>query len=108
MPEENVRPWGRYEVIEKIKIIYVNPNQQLSLQYHEYRNEDWRILSGSGEVQIGEQKYLARVGDEFRIPRMQKHRIRAGEEGLSFLEIATGEVDEDDIVRLEDDYGRLK
>jgi len=108
MPEENVRPWGRYEVVGKTKIITVKANQKLSFQYHKNRDEFWRILSGSGEVQINENKFPAKEGDTFQIKKTEKHRIIAGENGIVFLEIATGLVDEDDIVRLDDEYGRVK
>ncbi len=106
MPEENIRPWGRYDIVGKTKVISVNPNEGFSLQYHQRRDEFWRVLSGSGRVTIGEETYDAKEGDAYQIPKGTIHRMEAGPEGISFLEIATGNVDEDDIVRLEDKYGR--
>ena len=109
MENENIRPWGRYEILNmtKIKRIDVNPNQRLSLQYHRHRDETWNILTGSGKVRIGAETFQAKPGDEYKIPRNISHRAEAGPEGLSFLEIATGKiVEESDIVRQEDDYKR--
>lgn len=106
--EQTKRPWGEYIVIEKTKIIKVKPNQKLSLQYHENRDEFWQITKGSGKVTINEKIIEAKSGDTFTIPKKTKHRIESYEKGIEFLEIATGEVDEDDIIRLEDDYNREK
>ena len=106
------RPWGKFEQFchnEKVtvKIITVKPNSQLSLQYHNKRDEFWKILSGSGKVIIGEKIFDAKMGDTFTIPKKVKHRMIT-EKGITFLEIATGEVDEEDIVRIEDEYKRDK
>jgi len=106
MPEQDERPWGNYKVVEKTKIITVKPNSRLSLQYHNHRDEFWRIISGEGKVIIGEKEYTSKKGDTFMIPKKTKHRVMTEESEMVFLEIATGIVDEDDIVRLEDDYDR--
>jgi cytidyltransferase-like protein len=106
MVEETKRPWGEYKVIGKTKIIKVNPNQKLSLQYHNNRDEFWKILEGNGKVIIKDKEYPARKGNSFNIMKKQKHRIIAGDKGIKFLEIATGEVNEEDITRLEDEYNR--
>lgn len=118
MAEENVRPWGRYDVIYedrigevtiKVKKIKVNPNQRLSLQYHGCRDEYWSIIEGFGEVERNDEVLPAKCGDEFLIPRGMIHRITAGPKGINFLEIAVGHrVDESDIVRVKDDYGRVE
>ncbi len=109
--EKDVRPWGgfeRFTLNEKstLKIITVNANEEFSLQTHARRDEFWRVLSGYGTVTVGEGQEEANPGDEFFIPRGVTHRAEGGEEGLVFLEIAFGEFDESDIVRLEDKYGR--
>jgi mannose-6-phosphate isomerase-like protein (cupin superfamily) len=108
---EEKRPWGafrRFTLNQKatVKIITVNPNQELSLQQHAHRDEEWRILSGSGFVVVGDTKTEVRPGQEFFVTRGMKHRVAGGPEGLTFLEIAFGDFDEKDIVRLEDNYGR--
>lgn len=111
MNKEN-RPWGWFETIEeknnyKLKKIYVNPNQQFSLQYHNYREEHWIIIEGSGTIILNENIFLANVGDFFKIAVKQVHRMKAGSSGVLFYEVQMGDkCEETDIERLEDDYGR--
>lgn len=105
------RPWGNFVQFVKnekatVKIISVNPLETLSLQYHERRSEFWRVIGGEGFVTIGDKEIPAGEGDEFTVPVKEKHRMRAGAPGLKVLEISLGEFDENDIVRLEDKYGR--
>jgi mannose-6-phosphate isomerase len=105
------RPWGYFERFtlnepSTVKIISVLPNQTLSLQQHEHRDEEWKIIRGSGEVIIGETTTPVKPGDEFFVARQTKHRVIGGPEGLQFLEVSLGDFDEKDIVRFEDKYGR--
>lgn len=107
----DTRPWGRFEQFIKnekatVKIITVNPGEAFSLQTHGKREEFWRVIMGSGTVTIAEKTYAAKGGDSFLIPKGIAHRAQAGENPLVFLEIAFGEFDEGDIVRIEDRYGR--
>jgi len=109
--EKDIRPWGMFErftLNEKstVKVITVNAGEAFSLQTHTHRQEFWRILSGSGTVMHGEETSSAKAGDEFMIEQGIQHRAEGGPEGLVFLEIAFGEFDETDIVRLQDKYGR--
>ncbi len=108
MTEETVKPWGNYKVVGKTKIIEVNPNQKLSYQSHNFRDEFWLILNGDGNIVIEDLEKKASVGDDFYIAKGIKHRAIAGDKGLTFLEISTGIIDENDIIRYEDDYGRVK
>ncbi len=106
------RPWGQFKQFTHnepatVKILTVEPHQELSLQYHEHRKEFWQVLSGSGIIQIEDERIPAKKGDEFTILEGQKHRIIAESEQLEVLEISYGEFDENDIVRLEDKYGRI-
>ncbi len=106
------RPWGSFTQFSKnepstVKIITVNSNAALSLQHHAKRREFWKIIGGEGIVTVGEEEYSAKVGDEFMIEIGELHRIKAGENGITFLEIAFGDFDEADIVRIEDEYGRV-
>ena len=108
------RPWGWYETIEspdktyKLKKIYVAPNQRFSLQYHSHRMEHWIIVEGSGTVQLNEYTEEVYPGKHFRIPQESRHRMTAGDRGILFYEVQYGtHCNEDDIVRLEDDYGRI-
>ena len=110
--EKEVRPWGNFERFTlnepcTVKIITVEPNQQLSLQQHEHRDEEWKILRGSGIVTVVDTKTAVTPGDEFRVLRGERHRVASGIDGLQFLEISFGQFDENDITRLEDNYGRV-
>lgn len=105
------RPWGSFERFTKevpstVKIITVHHGQSISLQYHEHRQEFWRILEGEPVVTIGDKEILAKPGFEFFIDKHVRHRIAATTNGVKFLEIALGHFEENDIVRLEDKYGR--
>lgn len=106
------RPWGNFRQfshneLSTVKIIKVFPNESLSLQSHEKRSEFWHVISGSGTVEIGGVKKDTILGDEHEIEVGEKHRLSAGVDGISVLEIATGEFDENDIIHYEDKYGRV-
>ena len=105
------RPWGSFERFTlnenaTVKTITLKPGARFSLQHHLHRTEFWHVLSGTGTARIGDEEHEAKKGDEFEIPCGSTHRMTAGTEGITFLEIALGNFDEDDIVRTEDDYGR--
>lgn len=111
--EADRRPWGYYEVLSdepahKVKRIIVYPGQRLSLQRHRRRAEHWFILSGEALVTLGEKEMSLKKGESTNIPQGKAHRIaNAGKEPLAFIEVQTGEYfGEDDIERIEDDYGR--
>lgn len=89
-----------------VKIITVAPDQILSLQSHKKRSEFWKVISGSGFVEIDGAREAVDLGDEKMIPLGAKHRMQAGPNGMRILEIAFGEFDEEDIIRYEDKYGR--
>ena len=110
------KPWGSYEVLldeptYKVKRIILNPDQQFSLQYHNHRFEYWTIVEGSGIITLkGQTKEKVKScipGDVFHIFPKDLHRASAGLDGLTFIEVQRGQCSEDDIVRIEDDYGRL-
>ena len=106
------RPWGYYELIDSspchwYKRISVNPGNRLSLQKHKKRDEFWVIECGVGKVTINDEVFDAVRGKTFFIPRDAVHRVSCTSKlSLIFTEVAVGEVSEDDIVRLEDDYNR--
>lgn len=105
------RPWGKFEQfthneISTVKILTVKPGEQLSLQYHHHREEFWRVLSGDPIVLVGDKEVTAKAGDEFFIKQGDHHRLMGGEQEAQVMEIAFGDFDENDIVRLEDNYGR--
>jgi len=106
------RPWGQFDQFTKnetvtVKILSINLNTSLSLQYHNHRDEFWRVISGHPILTIGDKKIKAKSGDEFTIPKLEKHRIEAKDDAVQILEISYDpNFDENDIVRLEDIYGR--
>tara|TARA_B100001250_G_scaffold106945_1_gene90161 strand:- start:1144 stop:1527 length:384 start_codon:yes stop_codon:yes gene_type:complete len=107
------RPWGWYKCICRgenyaVKKIWVEPNQRLSLQYHQHRAEHWTVVKGSGVVTRGNMDTPCKPGDTFDIGIEQRHRLSGGEEGVLIIEVQRGECREDDIIRLEDDYGRVQ
>jgi len=107
------RPWGSFEVVGEwsgkitVKILKVEPRSRLSLQKHRHRREEWLCLSGSADVQLGRRKFRMKVGDWARVQRNQLHRIYS-EGGAEILEVSVGKFSEEDIVRIEDDYGRAE
>ena len=112
-PYRDERPWGEelwltrdYAAPSMVKIITVNPGESLSLQHHSNRDEFWHVLSGNGTAEIGADRIALEPGKECYAPRGTNHRIVGGTSVLVFLELAFGEFDENDIVRLEDRYGR--
>ena len=111
--QEAFRPWGSYKILEedknfKVKRIEVNSKAQLSLQLHEHRSEHWIIVEGEGEAVIDEKVIKVKSNDKLFIPKSSKHRIKNnGLQSLVFIEVQYGDsLDEDDIVRFEDIYGR--
>ena len=106
------RPWGHFttyvtnESDVTVKVIVINPNQRLSMQYHSERTERWICLQGRAVAEIKGRRHILRPTKEVTVPVGAKHRLGAGPEGAMILEIAEGRFSEDDIVRLEDDYRR--
>ena len=111
------RPWGSFENLLdtdycKVKRIIVKPGQRLSYQYHHKRSECWVVVQGRATVTLDDKEFEYESGNQFgnivNIPVGTKHRVRNDEEiDLIFIETQTGTYfGEDDIVRLEDDYGR--
>lgn len=108
------KPWGTYSVLgvserHKIKNITVMPEKKLSLQLHYHRNEHWAVVKGIALVQVDNNEFFLRTGESTFIKEGQKHRLsNPGRIPLEMIEVQLGEVvDEEDIVRFEDDYGRL-
>jgi mannose-1-phosphate guanylyltransferase/mannose-6-phosphate isomerase len=107
------RPWGWYETVSetagsKVKRIHVHPGHKLSLQKHQRRGEHWVVVLGVARVTIGQREFDVTVGGHCDIEQMQVHRLRNCTDGpLEIIEVQIGEyLGEDDIVRLEDGYGR--
>jgi len=107
------KPWGRFEQYTHnlpctVKIITVAPGGMLSRQYHKKRDELWVVLDPGARVELDGKVLYPEVEEKLFIPRETVHRLSAsaGESAVRILEISFGEFDEDDIVRLEDVYGR--
>lgn len=108
------RPWGWYDTIDedshfKVKRIHVNPGATLSLQKHQHRSEHWVIVKGIAEVTNGNQISRLVENQSTFIPKGEIHRLKnLGNTILEIIEVQTGEhLDELDIVRFEDNYGRV-
>jgi mannose-1-phosphate guanylyltransferase/mannose-6-phosphate isomerase len=109
------RPWGFYKttVLNEMfqgKVIYVSPNQKLSLQSHQRREEYWMIVKGEGLIQLGDSVHPVHPGSTFFIPKGCRHRISntSSTETLIFTEVQLGDYfGEDDIERYEDIYNRV-
>lgn len=113
MLEKSERPWGRYEVLQegatyKVKSIHVSPGKRLSYQRHQKRSEHWYITQGNGEVTLDGKVELVSAGSIIQVPQGMLHRIsNTGSTELIFVEVQTGSYfGEDDIERVEDDFGR--
>ena len=111
--ETGERPWGSYLVLDdqpghKVKRISVDAGKRLSYQYHEHRSEHWFITTGEANVVLDDITYSICSGESIDIPRRAKHRIEnPGPGPLVFVEVQYGDYfGEDDIIRLDDDYGR--
>lgn len=114
VPRTVHRPWGTYTVLEerpghKVKRIGVHPGSRLSLQLHRHRSEHWTVVRGTARVTRGEDILDLGPGEHVYIPIEAPHRAEnPGPDLLEFVEVQTGSyLGEDDIVRLEDDYGRV-
>ncbi len=113
MKEE--RPWGWYDVIDegdryKVKNIEVKPGSSLSLQVHHHRAEHWVVVEGTAMVQLNNDKQLLSENQSTFIPLGCKHRLsNPGKIPLKIIEVQSGPyLDEDDIERFDDDFGRVK
>ena len=112
--EKDFRPWGFFEVLSdvsdhKVKRITVNPGSRLSLQRHGRRKEHWFVIQGESVVTLDKQERRVMAGEAIDIPQGCFHRIaNHGSEALVFIEVQLGDYfGEDDIERIDDDYGRL-
>ncbi len=113
-PTTMYRPWGSYTILGegpgyKMKRIVVNPGQQLSLQLHYHRSEHWIVIGGTALVTIGEDQHMIHKNQSIFVPQTTKHRLEnPGKLPLEIIEIQNGEyLGEDDIIRFEDNYGRV-
>ena len=109
------RPWGTYTVLEegpnfKIKRIVVNPGAKLTMQMHNHRSEHWVVVNGVATITNNDVELTLQENESTYIPKTQKHRLEnRSEKSLSIIEVQCGDyVGEDDIVRFDDQYGRIE
>jgi mannose-1-phosphate guanylyltransferase/mannose-6-phosphate isomerase len=107
------RPWGSYTILEqgpryKIKRVVVNPGEKISLQKHSHRSEHWVVVKGAAKVTIGGEEIFIHENESAYVPKSTLHRLEnAGKIPVEIVEVQNGEyMEEDDIERFDDDYGR--
>jgi mannose-6-phosphate isomerase len=111
--ESDVRPWGAWQVIDagtgwKVKRLEIHPGRRLSYQTHGRRSEHWVVVAGTATCVLDGATVVLRVGDSVDVPVGTAHRIsNLHDDDLVVIEVQRGDyLGEDDITRLEDDYGR--
>ncbi len=109
------RPWGSFTLIEerdnfKVKKLVVKPKEKLSLQFHTKRSEHWIVLRGKAKVKLNDSVFFLKTHQSIDIPKGAKHCLENfGKEPLEIIEIQNGQyLGEDDVIRIEDKYDRLK
>ena len=112
-PRYDERPWGSFTVLDegdgfKVKRIEVTAGKRLSYQKHARRAEHWFVVSGTAKITLDGEEIIKAAGEAIDIPVGAAHRVEnPGEKLLVFIEVQQGDyLGEDDIVRLEDDFGR--
>ena len=113
-PHTVSRPWGTYMVVDhgpgfQVKRLMIRPGGAVSLQLHRHRSEHWVVTAGIARVTIGDEDTQLHVGQSVYVPQNTKHRLRnTGDEPLVVVEVQIGAyLEEDDIVRFDDLYGRV-
>ena len=112
-PKTERRPWGTFTVLDegvnyKVKRIEVLPGKRLSYQKHAQRAEHWVVVLGTAKVTLDDREIILTVGEAIDIAVGSAHRVEnSGDDLLIFIEVQRGNyLGEDDIVRLQDDFGR--
>ena len=113
-PKFDRRPWGTFTVLDegdtfKVKRIEVLPGKRLSYQKHTQRAEHWVVVAGTARVTLDDRDIIVEKGEAIDIPIGSAHRVEnPGDELLVFIEVQRGSyLGEDDIIRLQDDFGRV-
>jgi len=107
------RPWGEFSQFAHneectVKTLKVKAGNRLSLQSHKKRDELWVALDDGAIVELDGKKMVLKKGEEVFILRNSKHRLSAGDTDIRVLEVSFGYFDEEDEIRWEDDYNRVK
>lgn len=108
-----IKPWGSYRVIDvgdgfQVKRLEITPGSRISYQIHQHRSEHWFIVQGTGSVTVDGVERRVEAGETVDVTIRAPHRIaNVGDDLLRFIEVQRGDyLGEDDIERLDDDYGR--
>jgi len=109
--KEVKKPWGNFKLFAlnrkcTFKLLTLNPNQEISLQSHKSRRENWYFLD-SAIAQVGNKKFHVKEGDFIHIKKGEKHRVISQKNRVRFLEIVFDKFSEKEITRYEDKYGRV-
>jgi len=114
-PQFDRRPWGSFTVLDegeefKVKRIEVLPGKRLSYQKHSKRAEHWVVVQGAAKVTLDDREIIVSTGEAIDIATGSAHRVEnPGTDMLVFIEVQRGSyLGEDDIVRLQDDFGRAE
>jgi len=112
--KKDFRPWGSFTSIEKqstwqVKKLEIKPNSSISLQMHDHRSEHWIVVKGTAKVEIDKKVLFLKTNESIYIPKKSKHRLtNPNSDKLVLIEIQSGNyLGEDDIIRFEDNYGRI-
>ena len=113
--QKEQRPWGSFEILTsgpgfQVKRLTVKPLKRLSLQWHRHRDEHWAVARGTAKVLLDGEEFTLGRGQAMNIPRTVTHRVEniSSIDPLEIIELQTGDyLGEDDIVRVEDDFGRV-
>ena len=112
-PISESRPWGSFTILDegeefKVKRLTVNPGHSTSLQFHRHRSERWIVVQGVATVTLGSQSHVVKENEWIHIPLHEKHQLsNNGNKVMQLIEVQFGDyLGEDDIIRLEDRYGR--
>ncbi|MEK9150134.1 MAG: phosphomannose isomerase type II C-terminal cupin domain [Candidatus Desantisbacteria bacterium] len=106
------RPWGRWDILDegegfKVKRLIVKPDNRLSLQFHHHRSENWVVAKGEAVVTLSNKIINLKEAEHIFIEKEAVHRLEnKGREDLVVIEVQNGQCLEDDLTRIEDDYGR--
>ncbi|MEO1200743.1 MAG: phosphomannose isomerase type II C-terminal cupin domain [Pseudomonadota bacterium] len=111
--DRDERPWGSWEVIatgprHTVKQLIIQPGKRHSLQFHNHRSEHWIVVAGTGEIELDDKRVRVGYGDHVLIETGMRHRLTCtGTQPMTLIEVQIGDVlDEADIIRVEDDFGR--
>lgn len=105
------RPWGHFETIVEnqqstVKLLYITEGKRTSLQYHQFREEQWYVVYGRVLVTLNGKDIIMNPGQRTTVPVKVPHRVKGLEDSI-VLEVSSGHFDEKDIVRIQDDYQRV-